>query len=408
MPKRVQQDRKEKGMRCQTSRRNVTARMGWCAAWGAIAALLMGAALTAHADDANEPAIPEFERVVIDDDQPERPWYKMVGDLTGDGELDAVVAGQHGPIVMYRPPDWEKIHIAEGVHDGGVRGEIADMNGNGRNDIVMGSVVWLENPSFDDGAWQGDWTVHRIGEQPTHDALVGDLTGNGLLDVVARDQSAFGGAGDAVHIFYQREPNEWEAESLDCGHGEGVALADISGDGQLDIIAGAAWFENASGEWRPHVFAPDWEHAHVKVEAGDINGNGRLDIVLTPAELAGEHYRISWFEAPAGDRTEPWTEHVIVEEVEAVVHALALADFNRNGALDIAYAEMHQGQDPDEVVVMLNRDNGAGWERLVIDTEGSHDIIAADMTGNGALDIFGANHDGDSPVVIWKNRLAAD
>ena len=395
-------------MRCQTSRQNVTAKVSWCAACGAMTALLMGAAFTAHADDANEPAIPEFERVVIDDDQPERPWYKMVGDLTGDGNLDAVVAGQHGPIVLYRPPDWEKIHIAEGVHDGGVRGSIADINGNGRNDIVMGSVVWLENPGFEDGAWQGEWTVHRIGEQPSHDALAADLTGNGLLDVVSRDQSAFGGEGDAVHIFYQREPNEWEEQTLDCEHGEGLTLADINGDGQLDIIAGSTWFENASGEWRPHLFAPDWEHPHVKVKAGDMNGNGRLDIVLTPAELAGEHYRISWFEAPADDRTQPWTEHVIVEEVEAVVHALALADFNLNGSLDIAYAEMHQGQDPDEVVVMLNRDNGAAWEHQVIDTDGSHDIIAADMTGNGAPDIFGANHAGYSPVVIWKNRLETD
>ena len=111
---------------------------------------------------------------------------------------------------------------------------------------------------------------------------------------------------------------------------------------------------------------------------------------------------MSWFEAPDLGKTKPWTEHVIVEEVEAVVHALALADFNLDGMLDVAYAEMHQGQDPDEVVVMFNRGHGAAWKKLVIDRDGSHDIIAADLTGNGAPDLFGANHAGDSPAIIWN------
>ena len=121
-----------------------------------------------------------------------------------------------------------------------------------------------------------------------HDVLVGDLTGNGLLDVVGRNQSAFGERGDAVFIYYQRQPKVWQKRALECDHGEGIAIADINGDGSLDIIAGNTWFENASSEWTPHVFAPDWKHSHVKVDVGDINGNGRLDIVLTPAELAGQ------------------------------------------------------------------------------------------------------------------------
>jgi hypothetical protein len=95
-------------------------------------------------------------------------------------------------------------------------------------------------------------------------------------------------------------------------------------------------------------------------------------------------------------------------EVECVVHSLALGDFNNNGALDVAYAEMHQGEDPDEVVVMFNFQGGTRWEKRVIDTEGSHGIVAADLNGDGALDLVGANHDGVHPVVIWENQINAD
>jgi hypothetical protein len=155
------------------------------------------------------------------------------------------------------------------------------------------------------------------------------------------------------------------------------------------------------------VFAPDWTEPDTKVDVGDINGDGRSDIVLTPAELKGEHHRISWFECPADDRTQPWPEHIIVPEVECVIHALALADFNRDGRLDVAWAEMHQGTPPNEVVVMLNRDQGATWQKLILDEAGSHDIVAADVTGDVSVDIIGANHDGVHPVVLWENQLGS-
>lgn len=63
----------------------------------------------------------------------------------------------------------------------------------------------------------------------------------------------------------------------------------------------------------------------------------------------------------------------------------ALADFDRDGRLDVAYAEMHPGTDPDDVVVLLNRGRGAMWERLLLDEAGSHDIVAGDVTGDASV-----------------------
>lgn len=366
--------------------------------------LLVGLAVVAvPAVAQDKSALPSFRRVVIDADPPKQPYYKLVGNVTGDEHLEIVVAGRAGPIVMYSRPNWTKTVIAQGGYTGGVNGELADVNGDGRRDIVMGGMVWFENP----GAGGGEWKRHLIDEQRIHDIEVADLDGDGRLDVVCRDQSAFGRRGNEIFVYRQQGPDSWKKDVLSCPHGEGLKLADVDGDGKPDIVIGALWFQNGAGKWTERAYAPNWTELDAKVETADINGDGRPDIVVTPSELKGERYKISWFEAPAGDKSQPWKEHVVVPDIECVIHALALGDFNQDGLLDIAYAEMHQGEDPDEVVVMFNTDRGARWNKLVVDREGSHDIVAADVTGDGALDFVGANHADVHPVVVWENQLAS-
>ena len=345
-----------------------------------------------------------FVREIIDERPPDRPWFKMAGDLNGNGRPDIIVGGANGPLVWYAWPDWEKRQIAGGGWNG-VRGSTGDINGNGHVDIVMGGVVWFRNP----GKAEGEWTMHRIDDVRMHDVLLVDLNGNGRLDVVGRDQSAFGKTGDAIYVYRQESPEEWTRRVIPCPHGEGISVADLTGNGRPDIVIDGRWYENPGdvieGDWQEHVYTTRWTHPDAKVELGDVNGNGRLDIVLTPAELAGQTYKIAWYEAPEDPKGE-WTEHVVVEEIEAVVHALALGDFNLNGHLDIAYAEMHQGADPDEVVVMLNQGEGATWHKQVLSTRGSHDILAVDIGGTGALDLIGANHGGPYQAVeLFRNTI---
>lgn len=367
---------------------------------GSAGALLFGVRMFGAKAQEGE-AVPGFERVVIDEDPPKQPYYKMVGDITGDGRPEIVVAGRAGPIVMYSGRDWGKSVIAEAGFNGGVNGEIADVNGDGRPDLVMGGVVWFENP----GSSGRQWSVHRIDNENIHDVEVADLDGDGRPDVVCRDQSAFGGSGDTIFVYYQRAPDSWRKVVIRCPHGEGLRVADLDADGQQDIVIGARWFRNDSGRWTEHAYAIGWTELDTKVEVADVNGDGRPDVIVTPAELSGERYRISWFESPARDKTHPWQEHVIVPDIECVTHSLAVTDFNRDGKLDVAYAEMHQGEDPDEVVVLFNTNKGAQWEKRVIDNHGSHDIVAADVTGDGAPDVIGANHAGVHPVVIWVNHV---
>jgi hypothetical protein len=345
-----------------------------------------------------------FQYAAIDRSGPRDPWGKSIGDLNGDGKPDLIVGGQSGGgLVWYENPGWHKHTIAaQGAFS--TDHEVADIDGDGRNDLVSlttSSAAWFRNP---------DWTMSVIDTRPLHDVEVADLDADGRIDVVARNQSAFGAGGDAVFLYLQTSDGQWDRSVIDVPAGEGLKVADIDADGRPDIVLNAIWLRNPgsrNGAWQKLRYTSDWTWPHSVVDVADINRDGRADVVLSPSERERERFRISWFEAP-GDAAGAWTEHVIDADVEAVHHFVGVADFDGDGWPDIASAAMHQGKSPSEVKVYLNPGKSGRWSKRPIATSGSHNMRIVDIDGDGDPDLFGANWSGrHQPVELWVNQTCA-
>jgi chitodextrinase len=359
---------------------------------------------TGHTQSASVP----FDHVVIDHNGPSNMHSKAVGDINGDGFPDLVVAGTGGTIYWYADPSWVRHTVTTTGGRWSDDIEVADVNRDGRNDLVVSDwyqskrIGWFQNPGT-----SGSWVFRVIGSPEAHDIEVGDLDGDGDVDIVTRHQWA---AGNKIEIWRQNSPTSWTRRTLACPEGEGLQLGDLDEDGDPDIIIGGRWYENTGdvlgGPWTQYIFATNWTHQATFPAIGDINGDGRPDVVLTPTERAGTTYRTSWYQAPANPKSSGWTERVIQNSIETVTHSLGVADMDGDGDLDVVNAEMHQGGNPDEVRVYLNGGSGSSWVKQVISTAGSHNIRVADLGNDGDYDVFGANWSTTTQVDLWENLSA--
>jgi hypothetical protein len=340
-----------------------------------------------------------FEHRVVDANPPSGDGCCLdvcaLGDLDGDGRIDIVVGSQNSVgMVWYHNPDWKRYPIGPGEFT--TDAEIADLNGDGRAEIIASDVhrdqiEWYErvgDPFHAEG-----WKRHRIGGGWAHDLAVGDINGDGRLDVIA-----FSKYVTPPHLAWYQAPadprGEWARHEIDQPAGEGLDVGDLDGDGHLDIAAGRCWYRNTDGhglKWDKREVVSDWTD-DCRVVIADMNGDGKPDIVLSYSEGKG---RLSWFENPT------WRERLINAGPLEGVHSLGVADFDGDGRLEVMAGEMHTS--PGKGVMVCRRGpTGEQWQRLVLATTGTHNAQVGRLTPGGLPAIVGKNYDGPKQVEIWQ------
>ena len=173
-------------------------------------------------------------------------------------------------------------------------------------------------------------------------------------------------------------------------HPSGVALADLSGDGRLDVIVAdpvsnpfentgqILWWENApGGEWIARRVGDFYGASHV--DAADVDRDGDLDVIAaahygmierSPPPTSSRNGRYAWFENVDGAGN-TWVEHT-VGQLYWGARWIDAGDIDGDGDIDLVGASELTGgvfeQDGD-IVYFENLDGaGTSWRAHDLET----------------------------------------
>lgn len=270
---------------------------------------------------------------------------------------------------------------------------------------VVRSAAAVEREAF--VSFMEGRVVGRPGEPPAWVAHVNtvDLDQDGLLDIIAceaRENEVVWIRQTARGVFEERVlSGEFKAPVH-------VEAADMDADGDLDVLVSVMGYvfpnndligavvvlENDGDEkFTPRVLLED-TYRVTDVRAGDLNGDGRMDLAV--GQFGYDQGQVRWME-----QTGPWEfkSHVLLDLSGAI--NVCIADFNGDGRLDIAALMSQQWE---EIFYFENDGDGGFTSKRVWGSTnedyGSSGISVSDLNGDGRPDILYTNGDGFGPSAV--------
>jgi chitinase len=282
-----------------------------------------------------------------------RPESVAVGDITGDGRADVVVGidgigiqvfpqlagGTLGQPAMYASADTNKIRLGQ-------------LNGDGRLDVA--GVGWGTNTIgvlLNDGHGGLSAPVSYPVLHGGYDDLeIADVTGDGRDDLVVMSGQLYadpnvsvlaqlpgGGFGSATP--YVVAPNT---------NTQGIGVGDVNGDGRNDVVASyggnrpssaiGVLAQGAGGTLAGVQSYPSYDIPE-PVDIADVDLDGRPDVVV----LHGGWLEAGIYRQLANGTLAPEDLYAIPYASHYNPHGLALGDINGDGSPDIVLADYNNG-----------------------------------------------------------------
>ena len=352
------------------------------------------------------------------------PWQDLGGlsmdaaaaDFDGDGDLDLLIANEHLPNIYlvndgtgrFSNQSQRIPQVARDSEDIGV----ADFNSDGHLDAIVVSEDDEINELYLN---RGDGSFADAGERlpvtgVSNAILVMDVDGDGDQDVI------IGNNGQNVLLLNDGRANfsdataQWLPVREDVT--QGLAAGDLDGDGYPDLVlaneddnrilrhSGAAAFVDVGPGTLPLCTTAEETR---EVALGDVDGDGDLDILFANVQAFVT-------EAERQNRLLLNDGSGVFSDASARLPADqdrsftgALHDVDRDGDLDIVTGNVNGPRFDGDTPFRVYLNDGKG-----LFTPGTGDVFPASASGRG-FDIEFADFDGDGRVdVFLANRGTAD
>ncbi|MFO0973347.1 MAG: VCBS repeat-containing protein [Phycisphaerae bacterium] len=307
-----------------------------------------------------------------------RPTAVAIAEFNGDGRADVVAAfngngGQQPAIVLLIQSivgpniTFTRVPLAQSPQLAGVSSlAIGDLNADGRLDIVAaanGRLIFLRSPA--DPTQAAGWAAFVIDH--SDDAGLGQYRDVAIAqvdlvngpDIVAANET-----GNRIS-FFPAPPvvvngagwTRFDIDAATRAGAFGIALGDLNGDGRIDIVSSAAgeaaarlaWYRNPGGTsqtpWSKFTIG-NLPHA-TRIALDDLDRDGRSDLVaINPGALsmpgANDGIQVGWYRRPA-DPTTPWDGFLLAQYNAATPTDVAIRDVDANGNKDVIVSTRSPG-----------------------------------------------------------------
>jgi len=315
-----------------------------------------------------------------------------LGDVNGDGHLDAVVANVGAAQDVHLNDGSGIFGLATTFGSGDSRGvTLGDVDGDGDLDAVVANWGAAQDVHLNDGSGLFSPTADSaFGGGGSWNVTLGDVDGDGDLDAVVANW----GAAQDVHFNDGSGAFSSIADSTFGGGGSWAAvLGDVDGDGDLDAVvannnaAQDVHLNDGSGNFGAAItFGSGASRA---VALGDVNGDGHLDAVVANLGAAQDVH--------LNDGSGNFGAATTFGLANGSSWNVALGDIDGDGHLDAVVANSNAVQD-----VYLNNGSGSFAITTTFGLSGgnSYGVALGDVDGDGDLDAVVANNSAAQEVAF--------
>jgi hypothetical protein len=340
------------------------------------------------------------------------PRQMGVADVNRDGKLDVITSnGQSNTISVLLGNGNGTFKAAKNFATGGYSNKMAvgDVNGDGKPDVVTADEAASGTVSVLLGNGNGSFRAAQnfaAGANPFGVALA-DFNGDGKLDLVLANNT-----GSSVSVLLGNGNGSFQAPQnfATALVPDSVAVADLNGDGKLDIVTAnygspnvSVLLGNGDGMFQA---AHNWAIASpsTAVAVADVNGDGKPDIIAANGTYSGHPQPYTTVSVLLGNGDGSFTAAQSFA-VGKGPQSVAVGDVNGDGRPDIVTADFGDGT----VSVLLNTAappaTGTFSPGATVAASGRYAYVptVADVNGDGKPDLIEANYPANVVSVFLGN-----